>query len=151
MATFNNEKLRELRKSRGLTQIELSKKLEIGVASLIRYEKGERTPSIEIISRLATILGVSTNYLLDDYTSSNYPGNIDYLSVNPAEDIKNHPERYAPVRDPETGKIIAYSINNRSELLQAYFEKLNARGQDTAIQRVEELTKIPEYQKDNNK
>ena len=145
------ENIKLSRKNKGLKQEDLAKRLGVSVMTIRRYENNSRQPKLETINRIATILEVTTNYLLDDYTSSNYPGNIDYLSVNPAEDIKIHPERYAPVRDPETGKIIAYRINKRSELLQAYFEKLNAHGQDTAIQRVEELTKIPEYQKDNNK
>ena len=61
MAKFDYLKLKELRKQKGLTQAELAKKAEIGVASLIRYEKGERTPNLGTLQRLIDILEANDN------------------------------------------------------------------------------------------
>lgn len=67
---FNNnnmgisERLIMLRKDRKLAQGELAKKVEIHPNILGRYERGETTPNIEIVSKLADILGVSVDYLI---------------------------------------------------------------------------------------
>lgn len=38
-------------------------------------------------------------------------------------------------------------INNREKYLLAAFDQLNEKGQSVAVERVEELGKVPEYQK----
>lgn len=57
------KRLRELRLEKNMTLQALSSESGIAVSSISRYEKGERTPKIEQINRLATALGVSDTYL----------------------------------------------------------------------------------------
>lgn len=58
------EKLRELRKARGLTQQQLADKVGILNVSLSNYERGTQMPDILTLTRIANVLGVSTDTLL---------------------------------------------------------------------------------------
>ena len=59
-----SDRLINLRKERKLAQGELAKKVEIHPNILGRYERGETTPNIEIVSKLADALRVSVDYLI---------------------------------------------------------------------------------------
>ena len=56
-------KLKQLRKSRGLTQTELAKKVGISEQSVSFYENARRKPKIETWNRLADFFNVSVPYL----------------------------------------------------------------------------------------
>ena len=56
-------KLRELRKSRRLTQAQVAEGINCSAATYSRYENGTRQPSIEVLERLADFFGVSMDYL----------------------------------------------------------------------------------------
>ena len=59
-----NQRIRELRKARHWTQVELAEKLGISKQSLSNWEHDNIQPSIEMLTRLASCLNVSTDYLL---------------------------------------------------------------------------------------
>lgn len=59
-----SERIRELRISRNLSQVELAKRLGISKQSLSNWENDNIMPSIDMLVRLATCLDVSTDYLL---------------------------------------------------------------------------------------
>lgn len=67
------EKLRVLRKEKGLTQAELAKMAGVGLKTITNYEKGSTYPqNREVYATLANILGCDTNYLHnegDDFIS----------------------------------------------------------------------------------
>ncbi|MBR3298519.1 MAG: helix-turn-helix transcriptional regulator [Clostridia bacterium] len=58
------EKLRELRTSFGMTQAELASRLRVTKSIVSYYELHERTPSPDVLIKLADIFHVSTDYLL---------------------------------------------------------------------------------------
>ena len=60
------ERLREIRKERNLTQTQLAAMLGTSKQILSRYELGQRSPKIELVSQYAEKLGVSVDYLLGD-------------------------------------------------------------------------------------
>jgi transcriptional regulator with XRE-family HTH domain len=60
------QKLSRLRKERGLTQMELSEKVGIGIAQMRRYESGKSSPTLEVIKNIAKTLVVSTDELIFD-------------------------------------------------------------------------------------
>ena len=64
--TSFGERLRELRKEKGLSQDEFAKKLGTSKQILSRYELGQRSPKIEQVSKYAEKLKVSVDYLLGD-------------------------------------------------------------------------------------
>lgn len=59
------DKIRNLRKLRGLTQIELAEKVGRNPHTIKDYEKGRATPSIKALSLLADALGVSESQLVN--------------------------------------------------------------------------------------
>lgn len=55
-------KLKYLRKGRGLTQQQLSEKLELSRCSISNYECGRRTPHLEELKGFAKFFGVGLDY-----------------------------------------------------------------------------------------
>lgn len=58
------DRLKELRKQIGLNQAELAEKMSVTKSVISYYENRERSPSPEILIKLASIFHVSTDYLL---------------------------------------------------------------------------------------
>lgn len=77
------EKLLILREERNLKQKELAELAGITEATLSRYENGKREPKGEIISRLAKVLNVTTDYLLNDEDCNKKTDT--YLDINTNE------------------------------------------------------------------
>ncbi len=57
-------KLRQLRKDKGYTQIAVQMKTGIEQSLLSKFESGERTPPAETLVRLADFYDVSIDYIL---------------------------------------------------------------------------------------
>jgi transcriptional regulator with XRE-family HTH domain len=55
-------KIKILRKVRGLTQTQLADKLEVGRATISNYEIGRRSPHLKELERIASVLGVGLDY-----------------------------------------------------------------------------------------
>ena len=58
------ENLKNLRKSRNLTQQDFGAKIGLSKAVVSKYETGIGYPSFDILVRIAQYFGVSTDYLL---------------------------------------------------------------------------------------
>lgn len=58
------KRVRELRKERGLSQIELAAKVGIDRSYMGFLERGERNPSLEVIAKIADALSVTPDELL---------------------------------------------------------------------------------------
>ncbi len=58
------ERIKMLRESAGLSQMELSRKIDISQASIARYELNKTEPKASDIVKIAEFFGVSTDYLL---------------------------------------------------------------------------------------
>lgn len=56
-------RLREARQDKNLTQLQLGKLLNVGQVAVSAWELGRREPSIEMIKRIAELLGVDANFL----------------------------------------------------------------------------------------
>lgn len=59
-----NERLRELRTARNITQVELAKSLSVSKQSISNWENDNILPSIEMLVKIADYFSVSTDYLL---------------------------------------------------------------------------------------
>lgn len=57
-------RLRAARDSRGLSLKELAERTGAHMSNLSCYETGKRIPSLELFVKIATVLGVSADYLL---------------------------------------------------------------------------------------
>ena len=63
-------RIREVRKARGLTQEQLAEKANMSVGFLGEVEREEKLPGLEIFVSIAIALDVSTDYILRDVVSS---------------------------------------------------------------------------------
>lgn len=61
------ERLVKLRKSKNLTQEKFAKEIGIGLASLQRYESGERSPTLDTLEKIANGLNVSLSEVMGEY------------------------------------------------------------------------------------
>ena len=64
------ERLKELRITRGLTQKEIAKQLDISTRAYSHYEIGDRDPTIEMLKALCDFFDVPADYLIgrtDEY------------------------------------------------------------------------------------
>lgn len=59
-----NEKIREIRLARKMSQVELAKTLGVTKQSVSNWENDNIQPSIEMLVKIADALSVSTDYLL---------------------------------------------------------------------------------------
>ena len=68
MKLVNNEELKDrikkLRKNKGLTQLELADMLHVTDKAVSKWETGEGNPEITILIEISKIFGVSIDYLL---------------------------------------------------------------------------------------
>lgn len=58
------ERLLELRKEKGWTQVKVAESLGISAVCYLHYEKGQRVPPLGIIVAVAKLYDVSADYLL---------------------------------------------------------------------------------------
>ena len=81
------KKILELRKEKKITREKLGKIIGTSGAIIGRYERDERTPSVEIARKMAQALGVSLDYLV---------GNTDFLldtdTIKKIQDIQKLPQ-----------------------------------------------------------
>ncbi len=59
-----SERIKELRLSLGLNQVEFGKKIETTKQSVSNWENSNIMPSIDMLVKIATTFSVSTDYLL---------------------------------------------------------------------------------------
>lgn len=65
---FNNnsfgDRLKELRKSKKLTQVQVSEMIDVQQGTYSRWENGTLEPSLEAVVKLAKLFDTTTDYLL---------------------------------------------------------------------------------------
>ncbi|MCI2418666.1 XRE family transcriptional regulator [Saccharopolyspora sp. K220] len=60
------DRIRRLRVARGLDQVELAERAELDVAHLVNVERGDATPSLDVLAQVATALDVGLSELFTD-------------------------------------------------------------------------------------
>ena len=61
--TLNIERLIECREKKGITKMEAAKRMNLSQPAYVRYENGDRTPSIQTLKVIANTLDTSVEYL----------------------------------------------------------------------------------------
>lgn len=127
-----SETLYTIRKQKKLSQKKLAEIANVSQASINYWEKGQRTPSIDAIEKLANALDVSTSQLLGtDYMIDD--GFI--FTFDDENELK------------EVGMKKVVVPTKRKTLLDA-FSQLNTDGQDKVIEYTEDILENPKYKKD---
>lgn len=137
------ENIRRLRKEAGLTQAALAEKLGMNRATISKYETGDICPPLPIVRRLCDILNCDFH---DIVQSSEPPRQTTPESLHKIEELMGKEPGYLesdlPTELSETVKRI-YRIKTA-------FDGMSQEGQEEATRRVEELARLPEYQKKSN-
>ncbi len=84
MNTLFAETLKKLRKEKGLSQIQMGKKLFVNASTITRWENGSRMPDAVMITRLARVLEVDVCKLLSTAAESDELHNIIMVDDNTA-------------------------------------------------------------------
>ena len=129
-------KIKEYRKSKGLTQKQLADKIGVAVNTISRYEIGERVPTLKIIYDIAEALSTDINNILDrDLTLAEALEERDI-------DIKKHPEKYEQIQ--HNGIVYTQLKNMKQDTIEKY-DTLNSLGKTTANGIITYLSTQPEY------
>lgn len=81
-------RIKSLRKEKGLTQQELADLVNVTKVSICCYEKGNRTPNLETLMDLASVLNTTPNYLLGVDIKVVAEDEEQYSITLPKEDIQ---------------------------------------------------------------
>jgi len=74
------EKIKELRRAVGMSQLELANKIKVGKTTISNYENGYSIPTFDIREKLADALDASLEYFLSDEEIDNLSDNHIYFS-----------------------------------------------------------------------
>lgn len=109
-----------LRRAAGLTQEDVAMQLGIGRSAYAYYETGGSLPTLDSLSRLATVFGVTTDYLLG---RSELPAG--HLAVG---------DVLSPEGEWRANALAALSKNEKTMLM--WFRQLPAEKQEELIRRM---------------
>ena len=129
-------KIKNARKAKGLTQAQLAKRLGIAYQNIGQWESGKRSPKLETIKAISKALGLKDYELLD-------PIAYEY-GVSQGINLETWGNKM--VEDCLAAEGYTYSELEFS-LINA-FSCLNRKGQQVAVNRLQELTEIPRYRAD---
>ncbi|ADI25302.1 XRE family transcriptional regulator [Geobacillus subterraneus] len=87
------QRLRMLRKAKGLTQEELGRKVNVTKVSISGYESGNRTPDMDTLKALADALDVSIDYLLGRDNTQPTDTKLPALTEKDERDIQKELEK----------------------------------------------------------
>lgn len=77
-------RLSEIMNQQHISQKDLAQKVQVTESAMSYYVKGDRTPRSDVLSRIASALGVTTDYLLgtDNNQTNNGDDKLQYLQRN---------------------------------------------------------------------
>ena len=143
------ERIKQARKQAGMTQKELAKKLGISYVGVSQWENNLRNPKQETIQRIADAIGCYFYWLLWGEklsTPQRISTNVMRMFCSDDPHVKKAAELAAYYTETDYKKK-GYSFTQIEERLIFIFSQLNLAGQQKALERVEELTEIPKYQR----
>ena len=146
------ERIRALRKEKRLTQKALGDKCGMADSAIRRYESGRGNPTEKTLQRIADALGISFAELIDVRITYDDDGNIAGAAGYEASMrafLQGEYDKLNNSKLVDSPSLVTGDKMDDSQVyrLQSSFNKLNAEGQQKAVERVEELTEIPKYQR----
>jgi len=87
---MGTDRIKQLRKQKGLTQIELAETLGVGVSTVAMWESGKRTPNFKLLNDLSDLFDKTIEYILgtsdDDKSPKPNDAQIEQLGTWAIED-----------------------------------------------------------------
>jgi len=122
------------RQAAGMSQKELGDKIGVSGVAVMRYEKGQREPKIEMVKKIANACNVPYMRLYGwDGDQTLTIGEINEEMAKRLQDVG------------EMGLKTVEAL--RRNAMNAAYDSMNGKGQQKAVENVQDLAKIPEYQR----
>ena len=139
------ERIKSAREESGMTQAELGKKVGVSGVAIMRYEKNQRQPRFETLQRIAAALEVHTSQLLVNFPPE-LAETLDYA--------ENRGEKLVISNKTDLAQSIEESIRltyepSPQERINLALTHLSKDSLEVAAERMEELTEIPRYRRQN--
>ena len=106
--TLNRERLIECRKKLGITKQQAAIRMQLSQPAYLRYESGERTPSIHVIYYMANVLGTSADYLTDRTDNPN--PNTYWVNANAEPELFSLVESYNKCDAQTRERLLSYFL-----------------------------------------
>lgn len=129
------ERIKQLRKELGMTQEKLAEQAGIKRQHLTRIENNiTQNPSLETLKNLSSALHCN----LFDY--------LELQTFDTPEEFEKTKEKLLKNTNSSSESITIIHKSSAETQLLSHFKKLNKAGEQKALEQVEMLTKVPEYQ-----
>ena len=118
------EKIREIRKSKNLSQKQLGERLGVSQAMIAQYENGDRNPKFETLLKIADALGVYIGKLDDSWgTDLSNPSEYEKFKsrLETFEANLNHMNETAEIMPKIPGEIVLEITQENFEKYRKYF------------------------------
>ena len=151
MSTDNNiigNNIKRIRNAQNLTQKQLGELCHMPDSAIRKYESGRQKPKYETLQRLASALNCSVDYLCtDEKVIKKYIRLLqDTTGVFQGAHYATLPLNFSLENVRELGKMEEQKILWIEQMTELY-TLLSDSGKQVALERVKELTYIPDYQK----
>ena len=156
-------RIKELRKKAGLTQKELGEKLGVAYQTLAQWENDLRNPKIETLHRISAALNVPITELVG--TADDLDNQITRHLQEAKQSLEEREEGLSDFEKRKKWMNGVLSFENAAhkasyldavkaeelgkELLSA-LQPLNDAGRQEALKRIQELSYVPDYQKEKS-
>lgn len=104
--TLITNRLIECRKRLGISKNEAAKRVGVSQPAYLRYESGERTPSIQVIKEIAKVFHTSPDYLIGKTDSPS----VDAYVINKKDNLELFSiiEKYYQSEKEQQKRLLAY-------------------------------------------
>lgn len=117
-------KIKEIRTKKGMTQKQVADLCGMADSAIRKYESGKQTPKLDTLQKIANALDCDFWELC---------GAINTIPLQKMNELQDG--------------IDSLHFDTNFPIVKKYFERLNASGQEVALERIKELTEIPRYQR----
>ncbi len=132
--------IRRIRMEKKMTQKELGEKIgSISQQQIARWENGDKNITLDNLRKISAALGVYISDLVDDWNQ--------FSKEDIAEDWKSN--NTSGISHEKAIELGGYPINGLEKSLFNVYRSLNRTGQEKALDQIALLTKIPEYQRED--
>lgn len=134
------ERIREIRKSRGLTQKELGERLGLSYQSIAQWENNLRKPKSETILKIATALGVRYEDIVGIETFDTGEELLARL-----KEIRENPDWET---NPNWKTLTFVNTTDPRAFINFALDQMTEEGQTKVAERAAEVLEVPRYRKD---
>lgn len=135
------ERIKEIRKKKGLTQKQLGEALGVSYQTIAQWENNLRNPKHETLRKLAAALDLKWYELYPEEEQG------EVIQSYMLDKLNRERPKFRKLSDSEAQKSGFLQFDSDTDRLSYFFSQLNDEGQTVAADRVQELTEIPKYKK----